>query len=58
MIYHTKHSCYIVSQQPEIDEVSNIIFSKSSISELVILILSKNNSRFVTSQFFANLPFR
>ena len=33
MIYH--YNCYNVSQQPAVDEVSNIIFSRSSISVLV-----------------------
>ena len=33
-----------VSQQPAVDEVSNIIFSRSSISILVVLNLRKNNS--------------
>ena len=50
MIYHNNHNCYIVSQQPEVDEVSNIIFLRPSISELVILNLSKNN--FLIATFF------
>ena len=43
MIYHYNHNCYTVSQQPAVDEVSNVIFLRSSISVLVVLILSKNN---------------
>ena len=39
-----------------IDEGSNIIFSRSSISVLVVLILSKNN--FMIVPFFASLVFQ
>ena len=45
-----------VSQQPAVDEVSNIIFSRSSISMLVVLILSKNN--FMIVPFFDFLVFQ
>ena len=38
MIYHYNYNCYNVSEQPTVDEVSNIIFSPSSISVLVVLI--------------------
>ena len=50
MIYHYKYDCYNVSQQPAVDEVSNIIFSRSSISVLVVLVISKNN--FMIVRFF------
>ena len=40
MIYHCNNNCYNVSQQPAVDKVSNIIFSRSSISVLVVLVLS------------------
>ena len=43
MIYHYNHKCYNVSQELAVNEVSNIIFSLSSISVLVVLILSKKN---------------
>ena len=42
-MYHYNYNCYNVSQQPAVDEVSNIICSRSSISVLVVLVLSKNN---------------
>ena len=50
MIYHYNHNCYNVSQQSAADKVSNSIFSRSSISVLVVLILSKNN--FMIVPFF------
>ena len=50
MIYHYNNNCYNVSQQPAVDEVSNIISSRSSISVLVVLVLSKNN--FIIVRFF------
>ena len=45
-----------VSQQPAVNEVSNIIFPRSSISMLVVLILSKNN--FMIVPFFDFLAFQ
>ena len=45
-----------VSQKSAVDEVSNIIFSRSSISMLVVLILSKNN--FMIVPFFDFLVFQ
>ena len=56
MIYHYNHNCYNASQQPAVDEVSNIIFSRSSISVLVILILIKNKFKIVP--FFDSLVFK
>ena len=50
MIYHHNYNCYNVNQQPAVNEVSNIIFSRSSISVLVVLIFSKNN--FMIVPFF------
>ena len=35
MIYYYNNNCYNVGRQPAVDEVSNIIFSQSSISVLV-----------------------
>ena len=55
MIYHDNHNCYNVSQQPTVDEISNIIFSFSNISVLVVLILSKNN--FMIVPFFHSFGF-
>ena len=44
-----------VSQKPAVDEVSNIILLRSSISMLVVLILSMNN--FIIVPFFDFLVF-
>ena len=46
---------FIVSKKSAVDEVLNIIFSQSSISMLVVLILSKNN--FMIVPFFVLLVF-
>ena len=46
----------VSQQQPAVDEVSNIIFSRSSISMLVVLSLSKNN--FMIGPFFEFLVFQ
>ena len=56
VIYHYNHNCYQVSQQPTVDEFSNIIFSQFSISVLVALILRKNN--FMIAIFFDFLVFQ
>ena len=45
-----------MSQQPAVDEVSNVIFLHSSIAALVVLILSKNN--FMIVLFFDFLVFQ
>ena len=50
MIHHYSHNCCNVSQQPAVKEVSDIIFSRSSIFVLVALFLSKNN--FMIVPFF------
>ena len=56
MIYHYNHNWYNASQQQAVDEVSNIIFSRSNISVLVVQIRSKNN--FMIVPFFDSLVFQ
>ena len=56
MIDHYNYNCYNVNQQPKVGEVSNIIFVRSSISVLVVLIFNKNN--FMIVSFFDSSVFQ
>ena len=55
MIYYDNHKCSNVSQQSAVDKVSNIIFSRSKISVLVVLFFSKNSFKVVP--FFDSFGF-